>query len=49
VIHDNGKGRERQFWSNKHGWISVKREADHYTQWEKGTVDLPIGGRWEKV
>lgn len=35
------------YWSNEFGWVDL-RDADRFSNEEKLTLNLPIGGRWYK-
>lgn len=39
---------KREYWSNEFGWTWVE-SADTFSDDEQKTVNLPIGGQWEKV
>ena len=34
------------FWSNNFGWVENIDDADIFSEEEKNTFNLPIGGRW---
>ena len=39
---------DQLFWSNKFGWVESPNE-DLFTQQERDSLSLPIGGVWVKV
>ena len=41
--------RGKLLWSNTFGWTDSRADADWYTEEEHDTLDLPMGGSWEKI
>jgi hypothetical protein len=39
---------ENMYWSNDIGW-TLKEGADVFSQSERDTLNLPIGGEWEEL
>lgn len=39
---------DQLFWSNSHGWVDTASE-DTFSQEERDTLSLPIGGVWVLV
>ena len=41
-------GEEVLYWSNQDGWVE-QPDADRFTESERKTLNLPIGGEWERA
>lgn len=39
---------EPLYWSNREGWVLVE-QADLFTGGERESVNLPLGGAWERA
>lgn len=37
---------EVAYWSNTEGWCETRAEADVFTEHQRDTLDLPLGGEW---
>jgi hypothetical protein len=41
----NGEG----YWSNEFGWVEDKEHASTFSDSDRDTLNLPLGGRWVEM